>query len=364
MSPAYSGSGSDRLTASATGILSGREEMTHQALMYGTPREFAAAAVPHLREGLMDGDAVVAVVGPEAERLLRRQLGAEAARSVEFVEAASWFTGPMGTLAAYHERSRRDWWPRGRLRLLAEPVWNGRTPLEVREWKRHEALLNVAFAGTPSLLMCAYDAAALPTHILTDAARTHPEVVNDRGRGPSGQYVDPAVFYAECNARPLAAPPERAAWKAFAVGELPGLRAFLAAEAARLGLPDDRSLPFVLAVNEVATTVIRQGGGRGLLWVWAEDGELLCDIGDPEGRMEDRFLGCFPPRRHRPGEAAMWAVRRLCHIVEIRSGAGGTRVRMHLKLDGSGEAGAPGESRREGAGGAGDAPVGPAGGAG
>ncbi|MFI0351872.1 anti-sigma factor RsbA family regulatory protein [Actinomadura sp. 9N407] len=354
------GSGSFGLTASPAGILSGRDETAHQALVYATHREFAAAAVPHLREGLLGGDAVVAIVGPGAERLLRQQLGADAARSVEFVEASAWFTGPMSTLAAYHDRTRRDWWPRGRLRLLAEPVWNGRTPLEVCEWKRHEALLNVAFAGTPTLLMCAYDAAALPAHVLTDAARTHPEVVNDRGPRPSGQYVDPAVFYAECNARPLAAPPKRAAWKAFAGGKLPALREFLAAEAARLGLPADRSLPFVLAVNEVATTVVRQGGGRGLLWVWAQDGELLCDVGDPEGRMEDRFLGCFPPHHHKPGEAAMWAVRRLCHIVEIRSGPGGTRVRMHLKLDDEPRD----EPVREGDAGPGDAPVGPAGRAG
>ncbi|MEW2356763.1 sensor histidine kinase [Spirillospora sp. NPDC029432] len=301
-------------------------------MVYSTRREFAAAAVPHLREGLAEGDAVVAVVAPAAERLLRRQLGSAASRSVEFIEAGSWFTGPMDALAAYQDRSRRDWWPVGRLRLLAEPVWTGRSELEVCEWKRHEALLNVAFAGTPTLLMCAYDAASLPAHVITDAARTHPDVVDDRGPRPSGRYVDPAVFYAECNARPLSAPPRDAAWRRFAAGGLAGLRAFLAAEAERLGLPADRSLPFVLAVNEVATTVIRHGGGRGLLWVWAEGGELLCDVGDPEGRLEDRFLGCFPPRHYKPGETAMWAVRRLCHIVEIRSGPGGTRVRMHLRL--------------------------------
>ncbi|WP_344592963.1 sensor histidine kinase [Actinomadura vinacea] len=305
--------------------------LVHQAVVHGTGRELAAAAVPYLREGLLNGDAVVAIVSPASGRLLRRRLGADASGSVEFIEAARWFGAPMPTLAACDDRAGRDWWPRGRLRLLAEPVWEGRTPLEIREWKRHEALLNVVFAGTPTMIMCAYDAAALPAHIVSDAARTHPELVDDRGPRPSDRFVDPAAFYAECNAHPLPAPPPDAARRSFGGGELPGVRGFLTAEAARLGLPADRSLPFVLAVNEVATTVISEGGGQGTVWVWSEDGELVCDVGDPVGRLEDRFLGCFPPRVQRPGDAALWAVRRLCHIVEIRSGAGGTRVRMRLK---------------------------------
>jgi hypothetical protein len=105
-----------------------------------------------------------------------------------------------------------------------------------------------------------------------------------------------------------------------------------------LGVPGDQALRFVLAVNEVATNIIRHGGGRGMLWLWAEPGkpgeagEVICDVKDPARRLEDRFLGYFPPRPYENG-AGMWAVRRLCHIVEIRSGASGAVVRLHLRLD-------------------------------
>ncbi|MEV4257601.1 hypothetical protein AB0J52_30960, partial [Spirillospora sp. NPDC049652] len=67
---------------------------------------------------------------------------------------------------------------------------------------------------------------------------------------------------------------------------------------------------------------------------WATADELVCELADPAARVEDRFLGHIPPRLDRPAEAAMWAVRCLCHIVEIRSDARtGTRVRLHTRLD-------------------------------
>jgi hypothetical protein len=366
--------GRSEMVQSAQRVRLGGDLLQHRALRYRSVRDLVEAAVPYLREGLSAGDAVVVIAPQPRAALLTEQLGERDAARIEFIDAVGWFTSPMATLAAYYERTQGDWWPRGRLRLLAEPLWAGRSALEVWEWKRHEAILNVAFAGTPSTIMCAYDVMALPGHILADAARTHPEIVDPgeplhggagtfpglpglpapaapAGPGdppaapatsgdvnplltpfPSERFVDPADFYDECNAHPLAPPPVDAGRRRFATGELPGLRAFLVDEAARYGLPRERSLPFVLAVNEVATTIIRQGSGAGTVWTWVEGDELVCDIADPGRTLEDRFLGYLRPRPDDEGNDTMWAVRRLCHIVEIRSGAGGTVIRIHLKL--------------------------------
>ncbi|GAA1531198.1 anti-sigma factor RsbA family regulatory protein [Actinomadura kijaniata] len=321
----------------------GRDVLTHQALVYRTGEELTKVAVGWLRAGLMVGDATVVIASPAVADLVRGQLGAESAAPIEFHDSAAWFTGPVQTMSAYHERAREHWWPHGRLRVLAEPVWEGRGELEVREWLRHEALLNEIMAGTPSAFLCLYDA-ALPAGIVEGALRTHPELLDEGGLRASPRFTDPADFYAECNAVPLDPPPLTAARRAFASGELPGLRTFLEAEARRLDLAPERVLPFVLAVNEVATLIIREGGGHGAVWVWSEEGDLVCDVTDPSGHLADRFLGHLPPRAHQQVEAAMWAVRRLCHIVEIRTGKGsgggigfrgvdaGTRIRTRLKL--------------------------------
>ncbi|WP_245679427.1 MEDS domain-containing protein [Actinomadura hibisca] len=317
--------------------------LVHRALLYRSPEQFTTVAGRFLQDGVTSGDATVAIVSPAVAEMLRERLG-DGAGPVEFVDAGSWYTAPVQAMAKYYERTARDWWPQGRLRVLTEPVWDGRSELEVREWLRHEAVVSRALAATPTTMMCAYDAVRLPSGIVAAAARAHPELADADTVRPSPRHADPALFYAECNAHPLDPPPLSAARRAFAAGELPMLRTFLNAEAARLDLPEEQMLPFVLAVNEVATVIIREGGGYGAVWVWSHDGELVCDITDPGGRLPDHFLGHLPPAPHQTAEATFWAVRRLCHIVEIRSGEGpdggvgfrgvdaGTRVRVHMLL--------------------------------
>ncbi|QKG25450.1 sensor histidine kinase [Actinomadura verrucosospora] len=319
-----------------------RDALVHRAIPYGWPRELALTAVPFLRGGWRAGDAVVVIASEPVRVTLREELGVEVCAGIEFIDSGEWFGGPMRALAGYHDRMRADWWPRGGLRLLAEPVWDGLSPLETREWQRHESLLNVVFAGTPTTIMCAYDAVALPPDVLDAMARTHPELAGPDGPRPSPRFTDPAEFYAECNAGALPPPPDAAAHRTFGPGGLPSLRAFLTVEAMRLGLPESRTLPFVLAANEVATLIIRTGGGCGSARLWTREGELVCEVADPGRALADRFLGYAPPRGPGPAagpdgrdaDGAMWAVRRLCRLVQIRSGTDGTRIRMHVRLDG------------------------------
>lgn len=342
----------------STFTLSGRDTLIHQALLYGSAEEYAELAARCLHDGLVAGDAVVVAAVPEHADLLRERLGEEADR-IEFVAARDWFRGPMHALGLLHDRARDDWWPRGRLRLLAEtrpPQLPGsgtagsgtagsgdRAALEEREWSRVDSILNVLFAATPSIIVCAHDLRSAAPEAPTGPARTHPELLTMRGPRPSEHYVDPLDFYAECNAVPLPPPPtDRAVSRPFASGSLPGLREFMSEHLAKVGVPGEQTLRFVLAVNEVATNIIRHGGGRGSLWLWTEpDGpdeagtgrpvEVVCDLTDPARRLDDRFLGYIPPRPYENG-AGMWAVRRLCHIVEIRSGASGTVVRLHMRV--------------------------------
>ncbi|MEV5572622.1 sensor histidine kinase [Spirillospora sp. NPDC052269] len=310
-----------------------RGRLRHRALLYASDDEFREAAIAYLAEGAAAGDVLVAIL-PEARRRLLLAPAAAGLGKIEFLDASDWYSGPAKTIASFHERGRTDWWGRGRLRVLTEPPWDGRSPLEIVEWQRHESVLNVAFAATPTLLTCAYDIRTVPGDVLAGVGRTHPAFADAAGEWPSPSYTDPAAFYAECNRSPLGPPPRAAEHRRFTTGQLPDVRRFLSGRAERYGLPSDRRLPFLLAANEVATAVIRHGGGQGDLWVWATADELVCELTDPAARVEDRFLGHIPPRLDRPTEAAMWAVRCLCHIVEIRSDArAGTRIRLHVRLD-------------------------------
>jgi hypothetical protein len=74
-----------------------------------------------------------------------------------------------------------------RVRFIGEPIWAGRRADEILEATRHEALLNLAFAGAPVTIQCPYDTSRLDPEVLADAERTHPELVGRRpGSGAHG----------------------------------------------------------------------------------------------------------------------------------------------------------------------------------
>ena len=84
---------------------------------------------------------------------------------------------------------------RGRVRVIGEPPWAIGHEAQVRDWARHEAVLNVAFAEYPVSFICPYDATVLPPEIIEHAAQ-HPS----RDRRPVGYtsrseaYEDPLEF--------------------------------------------------------------------------------------------------------------------------------------------------------------------------
>ena len=66
----------------------------------------------------------------------------------------------------------------GRTRLIGEPPWAIGHEAQVRDWARHESVINVAFADRQVTFICPYDAQALPAEVLGYARSTHPEIVD------------------------------------------------------------------------------------------------------------------------------------------------------------------------------------------
>ena len=60
------------------------------------------------------------------------------------------------------------------MRILAEPVWTGRSAWEIAAWKRMESALNVALARAGIFMICPYDTRLTGPGIVAAARRTHP----------------------------------------------------------------------------------------------------------------------------------------------------------------------------------------------
>ncbi|MEV0128656.1 ATP-binding protein [Dactylosporangium sp. NPDC050688] len=111
--------------------------------------------------------------------------------------------------------------------------------------------------------------------------------------------------------------------------DLGAVREFVRGHALALGMSESRTELLMLAVNELATNTMQHTSGGGRVRVWADAGQLVCDVVD-QG----------PPRTFRrpmPSPDAVSGrglaiVERICDQVESVSAPDGTTVRMRLHL--------------------------------
>jgi CheY-like chemotaxis protein len=174
----------------------------HEALVYSSPDELAAGAVPFVRHGLAAGEHVLAVLKEPAWLALEQALGDEAA-GVELADAVEWYRSPEHAFESYtryvHERLALG---ASRIRIVAEVVWpRNPAPGEFAAWKRYEAGISEALAAIPVSFICAYDTRELDEQTIMDARRTHPILRTAAGARPSARYVPPRVFVRELEHR-------------------------------------------------------------------------------------------------------------------------------------------------------------------
>jgi anti-sigma regulatory factor (Ser/Thr protein kinase) len=122
----------------------------------------------------------------------------------------------------------------------------------------------------------------------------------------------------------------------FTEADLVTLRHTLKDWSMREGLGSDPTQELVLAVNELATNSVRYGGGKGRLLLWREHETLMCEIRDA-GHLEDALIGRTRPTPDQHSGRGLWLVQELCDLVQIRSSAAGTAIRVHKRRAASGE---------------------------
>jgi anti-sigma regulatory factor (Ser/Thr protein kinase) len=300
------------------------ERFLHEACFYEGEDDFAAQTVPFIVEGVSSGEPVLVAVGKDRTRRLRAELGEHAA-GVQFAEMETLGRNPGRIISAWHDFvAAHD----GPLRGIGEPIWPGRSEPEVDECHRHEALLNVAFdEGPPWWLICPYDVTALPDDVLEGARRTHP-VVRERGAAQTSTTF-PSPLASEPFHGMLPEPPGVAEQVPFGADDLTKVRR-LVGEAARLaGLDDTRTGELVLCVSELAANSVLHGGGTGILRTWREGTALVCEVRD-RGALRERLAGRIRPALDARNGRGVWFANTMCDLVQIRSQADGTVVRVHM----------------------------------
>ncbi|HEX2391318.1 MAG TPA: sensor histidine kinase [Solirubrobacterales bacterium] len=299
----------------------------HEALFYSNTDELLAGALPFVEAGLEAGEAIRVAV-PRASRLpLEDALGPLAGERLSFAKMEELGRNPARIIPAWRHfleaAEREGVGARG----IGEPIWAGRSQAELEECERHEALLNLAFAGAPRwTLMCPYNT-ELGDAVLDRAARNHPFLREGAEVACSGPY-GPALSTRQVFAGGLEPPAETPAELPFDAAGLSRVRQVVAEFAAAVPLSSRRTEDVVLATNELATNSIRHGGGDGILRIWREPSGLVCEVRD-RGLFSDPLVGRVRPEADQLGGRGLWIVNQTCDLVQIRSAAeAGSVVRL------------------------------------
>ncbi len=305
-----------------------RVRFIHQAAIYGSDRGFVAMAAPFLTDGLAAGEPVLAVTTPANLELIGRALSTRA-ECIGHAENAYFGRRPVERVNAF-----RRYWTRcvaaghQRVRILAEPLWAGRTPEQVSAWTRMESCLNLVLADTGIVMICPYDARVVDHGIVTAALRTHPECVAGGQSEPSTQFSEPGDFARDYDSAPLPLPPADAATLR-TDGDPDALGHFAVEAAADQELPGDRIAMLTLAVAEACLYLAEQDPVSVTMRIWTEFQATVCDLYAVGARVTDPALGLC---RAADGDAGngIWLARQVCDRLEVRSDWNGTTLRLYL----------------------------------
>jgi anti-sigma regulatory factor (Ser/Thr protein kinase) len=296
----------------------------HEALLYAGNDEFLAAAVPFVESSLAADEPIMVALPPPRLELLRAQLGEHADR-VALVDMQRLGANPARIIPAWEEFVARHAGSGRRLRGIGEPIWAGRSDAELAECQLHETLLNVAFAdGPPFWLVCPYDTAALDGAVIREACCSHPVVAAEASA--AFRTVDAAAVLDAPLPEPSVTPEEHR----FDADGLPQVRSVVREHAA--GLEQEKLEGLLVAVTEAATNSVRHAGGHGTLRLWHEAGTLVCEVRDA-GTIADPLVGRRRPRPDQLGGGwGLWLANGLCDLVQLRTSALGTIVRLHTRM--------------------------------
>ena len=293
---------------------------SHDVLLYRGSDDLVRQARSLIDQARRDGDIVAVAVPASVASDLRSLLGDDPSDTLVEIDHLGRNPGRFIELwadpLASAQRAGRG------LTGLGQPLWQDRSPAEIDECWISESLFDVAFADVSGFhLVCLYDLDAADPGTLTRALQVHDGDAPRRRADPS-----------ELLAGTLPSAPSGSVRISIGLDELAALRSHLRTNAETSGLDPRRIEDLVLAANELVSNSVRHGGGAGEVTLWTDSDSLWCDVEDG-GRIDDPMVGRRRPPEDGLGGRGVWIAHQVCDLVQVRSTASGTHVRIRMGRD-------------------------------
>jgi anti-sigma regulatory factor (Ser/Thr protein kinase) len=128
--------------------------------------------------------------------------------------------------------------------------------------------------------------------------------------------------------------PDSATGYAVDLPALVALRNAVTQHGQQLGLAEAQLNDLVLVANELATNVVRHGGGVGRMWLWRFDGCVYCQVVDRGPGMSDpSHAGQKPNDPNALTGRGLWLIRQMSRQVHIDTTAQGTTITVTIPIE-------------------------------
>jgi len=316
----------------------GQEGYVHEALFFDTDESLLGEGLRFVSEGLRQGEDVALICTADRNQLLHdaaREYDGHGGR-LTLIDQQHAYRHASGALEFFRRlatKSAADGIPRAR---VVGEVPFGRDTEQWAEWRRFEAMANVALAPHTLWSVCAYDTRRTAPELHEIIRKTHP-ILNGRGqRDHNAEFVDPAELLRdepEPGLLPVQHGPPVMTIVDIRTGEqLRESRQQLARSVASVpGLPTVRARDFVVATNELLENAWLHGRAPVSVRLWAGAEEVVCSVTDQGAGFRDPFAGYWRGLDTELAHHGLWLARQLCDEVSFHRREGFTaRARLTL----------------------------------
>ena len=108
-------------------------------------------------------------------------------------------------------------------------------------------------------------------------------------------------------------------------------RRFVHDYAQAMGMSEGRLRNLRTAVQELVVNTVVHAGGSGILMIWTDGRQVVCQVQDG-GRITDPLVGRRPPAPPAVGHG-LFTVHQVCDLVRVHRRRDGTLVRIHVNFD-------------------------------
>jgi anti-sigma regulatory factor (Ser/Thr protein kinase) len=270
------------MTSSAA---AGRCGFRHELLLHRSTQELVEFVLPIAREAVAAQEPTLLLVRPDTAEAVLHQVGPSPYLTVQPALA-------QPGRPALHVRAARPMLASYARVVHQEPVI---PPSQWPEWRRLEAVLNLALSPHDTWAVCAYDRRTLTDEMVADLHATHPLIAQDGSDQRNDRYQHPVEFLNQ----PRNSPPdpvERTVPAVEIADPSPATaRATVAGFARHHRLPTVEIENLVFATHEAVTNALMHGRPPTLLRLWAQPHRVTVTVTDSGPGPTDPLVGLLPP---------------------------------------------------------------------